>query len=142
MVSWISSFSAEVRSKTGRLPIIYTPPSWWNTCTGGSTAFGQTPEYASSGSPPRPAGWASWSFWQYSSTGTVAGIAATAATDLDQLNPGVLPLLDPGNQQDTSGSAVDWQLRRADPVTGQLPSFSAAGLPPGVSVNSGGRVTG
>ena len=66
MVSWISSFSAEVRSKTGRLPIIYTPPSWWNTCTGGSTAFGQTPvwvpEYASSGSPPRPAGWASWSF--------------------------------------------------------------------------------
>ena len=45
MVSWISSFSAEVRSKTGRLPLIYTPPSWWSTCTGGSTAFGQTPAW-------------------------------------------------------------------------------------------------
>jgi GH25 family lysozyme M1 (1,4-beta-N-acetylmuramidase) len=144
MVSWISSFSTEVRSKTGRLPIIYTPASWWSTCTGGSTAFAQTPVWVpglgSSGSPPLPAGWGSWSFWQYSSTGTVTGIAA--ATDLDQLNPALLPLLDPGNQQYTSGSAVDWQLQRADPVTGQVPSFSGAGLPPGVSVSSGGRVTG
>jgi GH25 family lysozyme M1 (1,4-beta-N-acetylmuramidase) len=146
MVSWISAFSAELRSKTGRLPLIYTPPSWWSTCTGGSTAFGQTPAWVPAwgnvASPALPAGWASWSFWQYSSTGTVSGITTTGSTDLDQLNPAVLPLLDPGNQLYTSGSAARWQLQRADPVTGQVPSYSAAGLPPGVSVSSGGRVAG
>ena len=146
MVSWISSFSAEVRSKTGRLPIIYTPPSWWSTCTGGSTAFGQTPawvpQFGNVASPALPDGWSAWSFWQYTSTGTVSGIATTGSTDLDQLNPAVLPLLDPGNQQNVSGGAIGWQLQRADPVTGQLPSFSATGLPAGVTVGSSGRVTG
>ena len=146
MVSWISSFTAEVRSKTGRLPIIYTPPSWWNTCTGGSTAFGQTPawvpEFGNVASPALPAGWASWSFWQYTSAGTVSGISGTGGTDLDQLNPALLPLLAPGNQQNVSGSAIGWQLQRADPVTGQAPSFSATGLSPGVTVGSSGRVTG
>lgn len=146
MVSWIRSFTAEVRSKTGQLPIIYTPASWWNTCTGSSTAFGQTPAwlpyYGSSGSPALPAGWANWSFWQYSSTGTVSGINAAQHTDLDQLNPGTIPLLDPGNQRSVAGSAVGWQLMQADPVAGQAPSYSASGLPPGVYVSSTGRVAG
>jgi GH25 family lysozyme M1 (1,4-beta-N-acetylmuramidase) len=146
MVSWISAFSAQVRSKTGQLPIIYTAPSWWSTCTGGSTAFGQdplwVPYYASSGAPSLPAGWGNWSFWQYSSTGTVSGINDPGSTDLDQLNPAVIALLNPGTQQYVAGSAVDWQLKQADRVAEQVPSFSAAGLPAGVSVSAGGQVTG
>ena len=144
MVSWISAFSAQIRSKTGRLPIIYTPASWWHTCTGDSTTSAQTPlwvpDYTVSASPALPTGWGNWSFWQYSSSGTVNGIAT--ATDLDQLNPAVIALLDPGNQQSVAGSPVRWQLNRADPVTGQTPSFSATGLPTGVSVSAGGQVTG
>jgi GH25 family lysozyme M1 (1,4-beta-N-acetylmuramidase) len=146
MVSWISAFDAEIHRETGRLPVIYTPPSWWAACTGGSTGFGQlplwVPDYTSGSSPSRPAGWGSWAIWQYTSVGTVAGIDDAGHTDLDQLNPAVIGLLDPGKQQGVAGSPVSWRLARAVPVPGQPPSFSASGLPAGISVSAGGLVTG
>src|SRR6266567_17952 len=98
LVSWVSAFDTEIQRKTGRLPIIYTPPSWWNTCAGGSTAFGQMPLWVpaltTAPSPALPTGWGNWSIWQYSSSGTVNGINDAGNTDLDQLNPAVLALLD------------------------------------------------
>ena len=55
MVSWISAFDAEIHRQTGRLPIVYIPPSWWSACTSGSTGFGQlplwVPDYTSASSP-------------------------------------------------------------------------------------------
>ncbi|CAM5521573.1 hypothetical protein SALBM311S_10797 [Streptomyces alboniger] len=39
MVSWIKSFSGEVKRLTGRRPVIYTTAHWSNTYTGGSRAF-------------------------------------------------------------------------------------------------------
>ena len=39
MVTWIKSFSNEVKRLTGRRPVIYTTTHWWNTCTGDSRAF-------------------------------------------------------------------------------------------------------
>jgi GH25 family lysozyme M1 (1,4-beta-N-acetylmuramidase) len=146
MVSWIAAFDTEIHRKTGRLPVIYAPPSWWGTCTGGSTEFSQiplwVPAYTSAGSPTMPAGWSNWSIWQYTSSGTVSGIETTGHTDLDQLNPGVVALLNPGHQHGVAGSPVDWRLKLAVPVPGQVPSFSASGLPAGVSVSARGRVTG
>jgi GH25 family lysozyme M1 (1,4-beta-N-acetylmuramidase) len=95
-----------VQVKTGRLPIIYTPPSWWSACTGNSTAFGHTPvwvpDISGSGSPLLPAGWTTWSLWQYSGSGTVNGISGT--TDLDQANPASLALLNPGTRKQADGT--------------------------------------
>jgi GH25 family lysozyme M1 (1,4-beta-N-acetylmuramidase) len=146
MVTWIAQFDAEVQSRTGQDPIIYTPPGWWQTCTGGAPGFGQVPlwvpDYTSSTSPSLPAGWSTWGFWQYSSTGTVSGINASGNTDLDQLNPALIPLLDPGSQLDVTGDPVNLQLATADPVTGQTLSLSATGLPPGVSISGTGQITG
>jgi GH25 family lysozyme M1 (1,4-beta-N-acetylmuramidase) len=146
LVSWVSAFDTEVQLKTGRLPIIYTPRSWWNTCAGGSTAFGQMPLWVpaltTAASPGLPAGWGNWSIWQYSSSGTVNGINDPNNTDLDQLNPAVLALLDPGHRTNIAGSPVDWRLAPAIPVPSQVPSFSASGLPAGVSVSTSGLVTG
>jgi GH25 family lysozyme M1 (1,4-beta-N-acetylmuramidase) len=151
MVSWITAFEADIQSQTGRLPIIYTPPSWWATCTGKSTAFGQTPlwvpDYSSATSPsPLPAGWGTWSIWQYSSTGNVPGIqnptGSTGNTDLDQANPAVLALLNPGNQRQVAGAPVGLQMSEALPVPGQVPSYTATGLPPDVSISTSGRITG
>jgi GH25 family lysozyme M1 (1,4-beta-N-acetylmuramidase) len=92
MVKWITSFDSQVRARTGHRPVIYTPPAWWQTCTGGSTAFGPAPlwvpDYTAGGSPTLPAGWANWRIWQYTSSGTVPGIHAAGAVDLDQLDPG------------------------------------------------------
>jgi beta-glucosidase len=146
MVNWIAGFDSEVQAKTGRLPIIYTTANWWSTCTGNSTAFGQTPmwvaDFTTAASPALPAGWVDWSFWQYTSAGTVAGISSTGQTDLDQLNPALVPLLDPGTRNGAEGSAFAFGVSPADPVSGQTPSFSATGLPPGMSIGADGKITG
>jgi GH25 family lysozyme M1 (1,4-beta-N-acetylmuramidase) len=147
MVSWISSFDAEIRAKTGRVPVIYTPPQWWATCTGGSTAFGNVPlwvpDYSSSGSPVLPAGWGDWGMWQYSSSGTVTGIQGNA--DLDQFNPdgylapGALMLFSPGDQEDlaASGAAVSLPVTALAQEPGPALTYSGQGLPSGLTLDSG-----
>ncbi|MFI0979021.1 lysozyme [Streptomyces sp. NPDC021093] len=69
MVSWIRSFSDEVRRRTGRRPVIYTTTLWWNQCTGKSRAFGGNHALwlARYNSSPGalPAGWSYWTFWQF-----------------------------------------------------------------------------
>ncbi|HET9897539.1 MAG TPA: GH25 family lysozyme [Streptosporangiaceae bacterium] len=70
MVSWIRSFSAEIRRRTGQRPVIYTAASWWGKCTGRATAFAADPLWVASynpGSttgPTMPAGWPTWAYWQ------------------------------------------------------------------------------
>ncbi|MFJ4834053.1 lysozyme [Streptomyces sp. NPDC088747] len=77
MASWIKAFSDEVRRRTGRLPVIYTTTHWWNTCTGGSMAFGNHPlwvaRYDSTTAGTLPAGWSFWTFWQYDNSGSLPG---------------------------------------------------------------------
>jgi GH25 family lysozyme M1 (1,4-beta-N-acetylmuramidase) len=149
MVSWIASFGNEIKARTGRLPVIYTPPSWWAKCTGGSTAFGQTPvwvpDYSSTGSPGSlPAGWSNWNLWQYSATGTVPGIQASGSTDLDQLNPAILTLLNAGDRASVAGSPiVQTQVTPFTVSPAPAPTFGAAGLPAGLNVDSAtGQITG
>jgi GH25 family lysozyme M1 (1,4-beta-N-acetylmuramidase) len=146
MVGWITAFAKEILARTGQEPIIYTPPAWWQTCTGGSARFKQlplwVPDYTSATSPTLPTGWANWAFWQYSSTGTVPGIQSTGNTDLDQLNPARIPLLDPGNLADRIGTTRRIQVTPADPVAGQTLTYSATGLPPGISISTSGLITG
>jgi GH25 family lysozyme M1 (1,4-beta-N-acetylmuramidase) len=150
MVSWIAGFDAEVQAKTGWLPVIYTTQDWWNTCTGGSTAFGQAPVWPadySNSSPSLPAGWGTWNLWQYTSSGTVTGIPDAQNTDLDQVNPAMITLLDSGlrqsmpNRSTGAGSPVGRQFSASD-SSGQTPTFTASGLPSGLSIGSSGQVTG
>jgi hypothetical protein len=72
----------------------------------------------------------------------VSGIQSTGNTDLDQLNPGRIPLLDPGHQTSAAGVGAHIQVAPADPVTGQALTFTATGLPPGVKISAGGLITG
>ncbi|MEB3962856.1 lysozyme [Streptomyces kunmingensis] len=73
MVSWIKSFSGEVKRRTGRHPVIYTNYHWWKTCTGNSRAFATNHALwlarynVSAGA--LPAGWSFWTFWQYDNGG-------------------------------------------------------------------------
>ena len=146
MVSWIAQFSAEIQAKTGQDPIIYGPVPWWHDCAGSTSRFAQfplwVPYYTSAPRPAITPGWSNYGFWQYSSGGTVNGINAPGNTDLDRLNPAAIPLLDPGSQVSAAGGSVNLQLQLADPVAGQALSFSAAGLPPGVSMSATGWITG
>jgi GH25 family lysozyme M1 (1,4-beta-N-acetylmuramidase) len=143
IVSWVSAFTAEVQRVTSQLPIIYTTADWWNTCTDDSTAFGADPLWVAgyvSGNPPMPAGWGSWTFWQYTSRGSVPGI--TGNVDVSYFLQAAVRLLDPGNQQDPVGSAIQLQVTSLNAADGQSPQFAASGLPPGLSISSSGLITG
>ncbi len=87
MVSWIASFVGEVLARTSRYALIYTAASWWQQCTGGTSAFSADPlSIASYGvaAPAIPSGWSSYVVWQFTSTGGVPGIGTQ--TDLDLFN--------------------------------------------------------
>jgi GH25 family lysozyme M1 (1,4-beta-N-acetylmuramidase) len=75
MVAWIQAFVDEVMRLTGSVTTIYTAPNWWNTCTGGSSAFATEPldvgSYAAA--PVLPGGWSKWTIWQYATTGASPG---------------------------------------------------------------------
>ena len=143
MVSWISAFTAEVQRVTSQQPVIYTTADWWGTCTGDTAAFGADPLWVAAyrnGSPPMPAGWGSWTFWQYSSRGSVPGI--TGNVDVSYFLQAAVRLLDPSSQHDAAGTAIQLQVTSLNAADGQAPQFAAAGLPPGLSISSGGLITG
>jgi Putative Ig domain len=48
----------------------------------------------------------------------------------------------PGNQSSTVGTAVSLQVAASDSASGQTLTFSATGLPAGLSISSSGRITG
>jgi GH25 family lysozyme M1 (1,4-beta-N-acetylmuramidase) len=77
MVAWIKDFSDTYHAETKRYPVIYTTKSWWDQCTGSSTAFGKThplwlARYADSPGAT-PAGWSVYFFWQFNDKGTLVG---------------------------------------------------------------------
>ncbi|KAJ6177670.1 hypothetical protein N7519_008131 [Penicillium mononematosum] len=77
MVSWIKDFGETYKSAAGRYPMIYTTADWWNTCTGGSTAFSQDyplvlARYSTSVGTI-PGGWPFQSFWQNSDAYSFGG---------------------------------------------------------------------
>jgi GH25 family lysozyme M1 (1,4-beta-N-acetylmuramidase) len=152
MASWINGFSAEVRAKTGRLPIIYSTQDWLATCTGNSTALGTGPlwiaQYASIPSPsPLPANWSDWGIWQYSSTGSVSGISGNV--DLDQVNPdsfidpGQLMVFNPGPRRSKPAGAASGQVEAYAEEAGPAVRYAPTTMPSWLNLNtSTGALTG
>jgi GH25 family lysozyme M1 (1,4-beta-N-acetylmuramidase) len=155
MVAWVQAFTAEVLSKTGQSPIIYTPKSWWDICTGGSTRFGQDmlwvpfPGSTPPASTDLPAGWSTlstWGIWQYT-IGTVSGISGDV--DLDVLNKNLPILLADGAQQYPASSSTppaqvqQVQVQSSVPVTSYtLTQPPGLGLMVNVNGVSSGAVSG
>jgi GH25 family lysozyme M1 (1,4-beta-N-acetylmuramidase) len=143
MVAWLSAFTSEVRRLTGQLPIIYTTADWWRTCTGDSRAFASDPLWIAAWGPsptPMPSGWRDWTFWQYTSHGHVPGIDGNV--DISYFGRAAVRLLDPGAQRSAAGTAIRLQIRSLNAAAGQPLTFTAAGLPRGLSISSRGLITG
>jgi GH25 family lysozyme M1 (1,4-beta-N-acetylmuramidase) len=143
MRSWIHGFVNEVRARTGVEPVMYAPPGWWPGCTNSSKAFSQdplwVPAYTGGSSPPITAGWTRWAEWQYTSSGGVPGIIGSV--DLDVLTPSGIPLLNPGHVTSTAGRPITAvAVRPLDPLVSR--SYRTAGLPPRLSINGYGKITG
>lgn len=86
--TWLST----VAQATGRTPILYTSPSFWNASSPDPTLVSYPlwlADYAAT--PTLPNGFAAWTFWQHSQTGSVAGV--TGSVDLDVFNGPVAALL-------------------------------------------------
>jgi len=145
MTAWLTAFVTTVRTLTGQYPVIYTTANWWDTCTGRSAAFGADPMWIAAygfASPPMPPGWKTWTFWQYTSSGTVPGVATAGSTDLDTFSPAMVGLISPGRQAGTCGSRVALAVASLGALAGEALTYSAAGLPPGLTVSRGGTITG
>jgi GH25 family lysozyme M1 (1,4-beta-N-acetylmuramidase) len=145
MTAWVGAFVNTVKSITGLYPVIYTTANWWNTCTGGSTAFTADPMWVAAygfTSPPMPAGWPAWTIWQYTSGGTVPGVASPGGTDLDIFNQGLVGLINPGSQAARTRARVSVSVRSLAALAGEAVAWSAAGLPPGLSLGASGTIAG
>jgi lysozyme len=82
IIQSIATWLQTVQQATGRTPIIYTNPGYWNSLA--TTQFSGYPLWVAEygvASPTLPTGWTSWAFWQFSQTGQIPGI--TTAVDLD-----------------------------------------------------------
>jgi GH25 family lysozyme M1 (1,4-beta-N-acetylmuramidase) len=137
MQAWISQFITEIKKDLGtsKAPIIYTTADWWNACTGNDTAFSADPLWLASygvTNPGLPAGWNNYTIWQYGQ-GTVGGISGIDENELG-------PVL----QVARAGTAIGTvRLRTLNSLAGQAVTYSATGLPPGLTLNSAaGQITG
>lgn len=86
--SWVSSWLATTEQLTGRIPILYFSPSFWEDHLGNSTAYTRYPlwiaHYTTASQPRVPGGWSTWTFWQRTSSGTVPGISGLV--DMNRFN--------------------------------------------------------
>jgi GH25 family lysozyme M1 (1,4-beta-N-acetylmuramidase) len=138
MVAWIGAFTSEVYRRTGHYPVIYTLADWWAKCTRSSTAFAGDPlwvaSYDGKKSPALPTGWSTWAYWQYTSVGQVPGIVGD--TDISELNPAALEVATSANQSTAAMGQASLQVKSINAAAGQSLSYSAAGLPPGLTINA------
>jgi lysozyme len=86
LVANLATWMSVVKSKTGRTPMIYASPGFWD-------ALPNTGQFASEllvvanwqvSCPDTPTPWTNWQFWQYADNGSVPGISG--AVDLDEFN--------------------------------------------------------
>lgn len=138
MVSWIKAFAAETHRRTGHVPVIYTTAQWWDKCTGGSKAFSADPLWIAGNdsadtAPIMPAAWTNWTYWQFTSVATLTGISGQF--DVSYVNPGALELALPANQSGGTSRPASLTVSALDGSTTPA-TFEAAGLPPGLSINS------
>jgi len=103
--SWTASWLQTVEQLTGRTPIIYVSPAFWEHYLGNSTAFTRYPLWIAHygvTTPRVPGGWPTWTFWQRTSSGTVSGISGNV--DMNRFNGTTAQLAALSN---TTGGSTD-----------------------------------
>jgi lysozyme len=89
LVSNLAAWVAEIKAKTGRTPIIYTAPGFWNGLPSTGQFSGEVLWVANwqVSCPDTPTPWTAWKFWQYddgTTTPNVPGISGQV--DKDKFN--------------------------------------------------------
>jgi lysozyme len=86
LVANLATWVSVVQTRTGRTPMIYASPGFWDALPGVSQFASEVPWIANwqVSCPDTPSPWTTWSFWQYADNGSVSGIAGVV--DLDEFN--------------------------------------------------------
>ncbi len=78
LIDWTHRYLNTVQALTGRTPIIYTYPRFWQTAMANTNQFTRYPlwiaDYRGNPAPEVPGGWPTWTFWQYTDSGRIPGI--------------------------------------------------------------------
>lgn len=85
VVSRANQWAKHVAAATGRTPIVYTAPGFWNGL--GSSAKSPDVLWVANWAtkcPTMPKSWKAWKFWQYTDSGSVSGISGHV--DRDRFN--------------------------------------------------------
>ena len=79
LIDWTHRYLNTVQALTGRVPIVYTYPRFWQTAMADSNEFHRYPlwiaDYRGNAQPEVPGGWPTWTFWQTTDSGSIPGIA-------------------------------------------------------------------
>jgi len=84
LVANLATWLNVVKSKTGRTPMIYSAPGFWDALPNTGQFGGYTLVVANWGvsCPDTPTPWTSWKFWQNADNGSVPGISGAVDTDV------------------------------------------------------------
>jgi lysozyme len=93
VVAAVNQWLAHVQSATGRRPIVYASPAFWNGLGDPTVAADLWIANWQVTCPSVPSAWSGWKFWQYTATGTVSGVPTSTNTDLDRFNGSMSDLL-------------------------------------------------
>ncbi len=83
----VTDFVTLLTQRTGRKPLLYTAPSYWNAHVHGSLNWADYDLWIANYGPPSPLlphAWTTWKFWQYSGQGQTGGVSTPV--DLDWFN--------------------------------------------------------
>lgn len=85
LIDWTRTFLETLERLTGRVPMVYVSPAFWEANLGNSTSFHRYPLWIAHygvSSPRIPGGWPTWTFWQTTSSGAVEGISGRVDKDV------------------------------------------------------------
>ena len=132
---WTRTWLQTVTRLTGRKPIIYTSPYFWESALGNASNFTDyrlwIAHYGTT-HPRVPGGWKTWTFWQRSSTGRISGISG--AVDINRFNGTHAQLAALAHAASTGGGT--------DPGTGTSPDPGTPGTDDGTGDPSTGPAAG
>jgi lysozyme len=137
------TFLQVLQSLTGRVPMIYTSPSFFDDTLNAPASLGGYPLWIANwetSCPTVPSAWADWSVWQSTDSGSVNGI--DGPVDLDHFDGSVNELLCVGVECATGACEAGVCPTASGGTGGQAGSPGAGGVPAGGAAGSSGGLGG
>lgn len=118
IAAWAKAWLAEVEDATGRTPILYTGPGFWDAhvAPAGAVGFSRFPlwvaHYTTAPKPRLPKGFDRWAIWQFTSDGRAPGVSGRC--DVNRCDESTLAALTGNHDQEDDDMTTDQDRRLAN----------------------------